>query len=72
MDPYIAQALAQAHVDDLHREAARRRLARSARAGRPRHTSRGAGGLGTTLRTAASRLTTPVALARREPGCCPA
>jgi hypothetical protein len=34
MHPYLTGVMAQAHIEDLHREAARHRLAAAARAGR--------------------------------------
>ena len=70
MDTYIAQAVAEAHVADLHREAARRRLGRSlagrsARGTAPRRQRSG-------LRVAVGRLSFPSLTTRQAPDCCPA
>lgn len=39
MHPYLKQAIAQSHIDDLHRDAQRRRMVRRADAPAGRHRS---------------------------------
>ena len=69
MHPDIAQALAEAHLSDLRREADRQRLARSART---RRVLALPGDPWRTLRAAVGRLTVGAPRAQREPDCCPA
>ena len=70
MQPDIAYALARGKVDDLHRDAARRRLARAAA---PRSSLRLplAGALAALRVRAAHRVSAPRATAA-GPVCCPA
>jgi hypothetical protein len=68
MDTYIAQAVAEAHLADLHREAARRRRARSYAA--PRTRGAGLSRPWSALRGAVRELTVPTT--RQAPDCCPA
>ena len=69
MHPDIAQALAEAHISDLRREADRQRLVRSARTRYPLAVH---GDPWRTLRSAVMRLTDGGLRAQREPGCCAA
>ena len=71
MHPDIAHTLAHGRIDDLHRNAARRRLARAAA---PRTSLRSplVGTLGE-LRVAAARwVSTPSRSTAAAPACCPA
>ena len=68
MDTYIAQAVAEAHLADLHREAARRRRARSYAA--PRTRGAGLSRQWSALRGAVRRLTAPPT--PQATRCCPA
>ncbi len=68
MNPYIAQAVAEAHLADLHRDAAQRRRARSSAA--PRTRGAGLSRQWSALRAAARGLAVPTT--RQAPDCCPA
>ena len=68
MDTYLAQAVAGAHLADLHREAAQRRRARSSAA--PRSRGAGLSRRWSALRGAVRRLTDLSTPQARD--CCPA
>ena len=68
MDTYLAQAVAEAHLADLHREAAQRRRARSYAA--PRTRPAGRSRRWSALRGAVRGLRVPAT--RQAPDCCPA
>ena len=71
MHPDIAHALARGRVDDLHRDAARRRLARAA-APRPSIRLPLAGALAELRVTAARWVSAPSRSTAADPACCPA
>jgi hypothetical protein len=73
MDPIISTAIAHVRIADLHRDAARRRLARRASGQRPRRITTGIVSLRTNLgRWLASHGRAVQAYSQPEPACCPA
>jgi hypothetical protein len=73
MDPIIATAIARARISDLHRDAARRRLARQASGQRTRRITTGVVSLRSNLgQWLAAHGRAVQAYSQPEPACCPA
>lgn len=72
MHPYTAQALSDAHIADLHRAAAHRRLTRTAAPHRPWVRTAMAGRLAAVRLAIAGWITDRTQPVSAEPTCCPA
>ena len=74
MHPYLTGAMTQVHMEDLHREAARHRLAAQAQAGRTKPATAWRATVADAV-AAARRLMMPAPASARcvpDPVCCPA